>query len=85
MQETGLLTVGSQGLTWAYCTSSPPNIYSQSPTAPYSARDLAPAPVPTQGKTLALHKGVFTEPVKLLNFNPTKKSIFWQWIIDDTG
>lgn len=51
-------------------------IVSASIPAPYSAQGVAPAPALPQGKTLALHKGVFTEPVKLLKFNPTKKSIF---------
>lgn len=60
----------------------PHHILPVSPSALLSTRC---ASVPTQGKTLALHKEVFTDTVKLLNFNPTKKSMFWQWIIDDIG
>lgn len=67
---------GLSGLNLGLLHLLSPSRYSPSVPAPYSAQDLDPALVPTQGKTPALHKGVFTEPVKLLNFNPTKKSIF---------
>lgn len=63
VQETGLLTVGSQGLTWVYCTFSPTRETLHLSRPPTQHQRLVLAPARLCGKTLALHKEVFTEPV----------------------